>query len=139
MKAKVALGVVLCVPVLVGCNASVSSYIGSAKPTLPVLKIDGNVGFVEGRLISVGGPPGAPNSPDQGEVTFTNVATGAVWNIPTEPNGTFNAYITPGTYNAVGTTPQYVINDAEGTCSADKRVVVRLNQTVTTTVVCSRK
>ena len=117
-----------CLPMLAGCGASTSHppyYTGPA-------------GVVHGKFIAAGGPPQAKDDPQQGTVTLTNSATGAVFSVSSGADGSFEMTVPAGIYRATGHTPQFLVNGSEGLCQAQDPVSVGVSKPATVVVVCSR-
>jgi len=70
-----------------------------------------------------------------GVITFTS-ATGNTVKVTTPVTGSFNARLAVGSYEVIGTSPQY---NGGGPCTVPAPVVVTAGQQVTVDVVCIRR
>lgn len=90
---------------------------------------------VGGTLRMSGGPLGASQPGVPGQVNFDGnghrtVAVAAA-------DGTFSISLTPGIYEASGTSPQF--DSGQGRCFADKPIVVAASEVTGLVVACSRR
>ena len=92
-------------------------------------------GRLTGRLLAVGGPPGAAPRPLPGQVT---VGSRLSIPLPIGDDGRFAASLAPGRYRIVGYSPLY--NDGKAPCMPlHPFVTVRAGQTVRVQVLCQEK
>jgi hypothetical protein len=100
-------------------------------------------GVITGTLALVGGPNNT-RTPVSGEMSVMNIdQTGPiVFNVDVGPDGSFSTVVAPGTYQVVGISPQYSINNGQGTCaptSAHGTVTVAAGEHVNVDVECQMK
>ena len=90
---------------------------------------------VRGSLREVGGPSGAADTPISGTVRFTGA--GHTFTAAAGGDGSFTLSLPAGTYDVVGTSPQW--GDGNGRCLADGPVVVKDTGLTGIVVACPRK
>jgi hypothetical protein len=89
----------------VACSGSSG---GKAHPTLSSSPLPDRAGLgtVSGTFKAVGGPPGAPDSPQRGRL-LVRYSGRVVMTVHVEPDGHYEFLIAPGIYRIVGYSPQY--------------------------------
>lgn len=112
---------------LAGCGSTSHSV---SKPT---------VGEIHGNFIAVGGLRGEPATPMKGEVTLTEMTTKATFRVRTGTDGRFSVAAPPGTYTAVGFTPEYMVNKRQAECHAIGAASVAAGHASILTVACQRE
>ena len=95
-------------------------------------------GRVVGRFLAIGGPPGAPAETQRGVVSLTGPHRRVV-TVAVGPDGRFSVAAPAGTYRFAGRSPQFVIDDRQGTCNALHKVKVRQGRTTHANVYCQRR
>jgi len=90
---------------------------------------------VDGLLVAVGGPPGTPNTPLAGSVSFESDG-GEVTAVDTT-DGTFRASLELGRYIVTGTSPAYASDS--GDCQAEEPLIVDRSYPIHVRVVCQRR
>jgi hypothetical protein len=79
--------------VVIGIGVAIEAGVGSST---------GVVGTVTGRIIQVGGPAGVPPEVVNGQVTLTNVSTGATYQASSGKPAGYSIAVPPGTYDIGG-------------------------------------
>lgn len=95
-------------------------------------------GEIRGTFIAVGGPAGAPNVPQIGMVTLTEMTTKKTYTVRSGADGRFTISVPPGTYTAVGLTPEFQVSNREAPCGSVGAASVTAGRTVPLTIVCER-
>jgi hypothetical protein len=86
-------------------------------------------GTVAGVMLRIGGPPPGSPVPLPGEVTLTDVASGARFQASASTNGKFAVTVPIGTYRVTGQSPLVHIGDEEMVGVATDNVRVKRNRT----------
>lgn len=97
--------------------------------TLPT----GPTGTVTGTYIRVGGPPGTPNVPLPGTISF-RANDGSTVSFNSGSDGQFSGRLPAGTYTVSAESSQ--INDGKSACSRPLTTHVPTGKTVTITLIC---
>jgi hypothetical protein len=92
---------------------------------------------VSGRMVSVGGPPGAGPDPAPGTVRAVDPAGATIATADTDANGNFELALPNGTYRLVGRSPLYQSGSAD--CLATTEVVVHDRFVEGVSVECQRR
>lgn len=95
-------------------------------------------GVVVGRLLEVGGPPGATPSPEPGKVKL-RAGGHTVSTVHPGRSGHFTIEAPPGRYTLSGSTAHYRIDGRRGRCVAGHRVRLVSGRTVHANVSCARR
>jgi hypothetical protein len=88
---------------------------------------------VTGTYIRVGGPPGTPNMPLPGTITFRD-PNGATSTFNSDSTGRFTGHLPPGAYTVTATSS--LINDGKSQCSQPLTARLQADKTVTLTLIC---
>lgn len=113
---------------------------GKAHPVLsrsPLPDLAGD-GVVSGRFIAVGGPPGAPSSPQRGRLVIRHHGR-LVETVPVPQRGYFSFHLAPGSYRVAGFSPQFRANGREAACPAFHALHVRAGHATHLNVYCERR
>ena len=111
-------GVLACAAlVAAGCSA------GATGPT----------GTVTGTYLRVGGPPGTPDMPLPGTISFRAQGSSTI-SFTSDGTGKFTGQLPPGTYAV--TAESSLINEGKASCSRPLTTQVQAGMTVTVTLVC---
>jgi hypothetical protein len=94
----------------------------------------GPTGTVTGTYIRSGGPPGTPNVPLPGTISFRG-GSGSVITVNSDSTGRFTGQLPPGTYTVTAASGQ--IGDGKSPCSQVLTARVQAGKTVTLTLVCA--
>ncbi len=107
-------------------------------PTTPTYPLVGAppVGTLSGRLIAVGGPPGAADTTLEGTITIKGPG-GSVLHADVGKNGVFQIQLSPGTYRLSGRSPQYNGGTTDCTTATPTTTLVA-NRTTTADIICQR-
>jgi hypothetical protein len=92
-------------------------------------------GTVEGVFQTIGGPAGHGPQRLPGTVVFTDKRGGHT-SVKVAASGKFSVALAPGTYVALGHSPQVRSDDQDMDCYSPKPVVVQNGSSVSTTVAC---
>jgi hypothetical protein len=98
-------------------------------PGIRVTLTGAAVGTVDGRMIQVGGPPGAPSISVRGVVTLTNLSSGVRYRATANRTSGYSIKVPPGTYNVTGSSLQDFDNGHEMSASAGQPVHIRAGTT----------
>lgn len=93
----------------------------------------GPTGTVTGTYIRVGGPPGTPNVPLPGTISFRG-GGGSTISVNSDGTGGFTGQLPPGSYAV--TAESSLINDGQSTCSRPLTTRVQAGKTVSLTIIC---
>lgn len=118
------------------CAVLVMALTGCGRATQGGSKAQ--TGEIHGSFIAVGGPAGAPNAPQIGVVTLMEMTTKETFRVRSGADGRFTIALPPGTYTAVGLTPEFQVNNREAQCDSVGAASVIVGRTVPLTVVCER-
>ena len=109
--------------ILIGAVLAVAGCSNAAGPT----------GTVTGTYIRVGGPPGTPNVPLPGTISFRG-GNGSTISVSSDGTGTFTGQLPPGSYAV--TAESSLINDGKSACSRPLTTRVQAGKTVSLTIIC---
>jgi hypothetical protein len=98
-------------------------------PGIKVTLTAAAVGTVDGRIIQVGGPSGAPSISVRGVVTLRNLSSGVRYRATANGTSGYSIKVPPGTYNVTGSSLQDFDNGHEMSASAGQPVHVRAGTT----------
>jgi hypothetical protein len=95
-------------------------------------------GTIQGRLLAVGGPGGAPPEPLAGQVTVTG--KGASHTVRTGTAGAYSIQLQPGTYTVTGRSSQYKIDGQDGKCApSHSKITITAERDAVTDILCQER
>jgi hypothetical protein len=128
-----------CSDLTVSRDGTQLAALSRTRPLVRILQVLEHVGAsVTGRLLAVGGPPGAAATPEQGEITLS-AGGHVVARAHTYGPGRFSMLAQAGRYTLSGTTASYRVNGQPGQCNASHPITIKTNHPVHLNVYCPRK